>query len=56
MGFSRKEYWSELPFLPPENRLNPGTELTSLASPALADRFFITVPPGRPIGKIDADK
>ena len=24
MGFSRQEYWSELPFPPPENLSNPG--------------------------------
>ena len=47
-GCSKKEYWSELPFLPPEDRPDPGTELTSLASPALADRFFTTVRPGKP--------
>ena len=26
MGFSRKEYWSGLPFPPPGNLLNPGTK------------------------------
>ena len=26
MGFSRKEYWSGLPFLSPEDLSNPGTE------------------------------
>ena len=29
MGFSRQEYWSGLPFPPPENLPHPGTELTS---------------------------
>ena len=56
MGFSRQESWSGLPFPSPEDLPDPGIEPESLASPALADRFFITVPPGRPIGKIDADK
>ena len=41
MGFSRQEYWSELPCPPPGDLLNPGTEPTSLF-PALADGFFIT--------------
>jgi len=32
MGFSRQEYWSELPFPPPADLPNPGTEP---GSPAL---------------------
>jgi len=28
---------------------NPGIELASLGSPALAGRFFITAPPGKPL-------
>ena len=35
MGFSRQEYWSGLPCLPPEDLPNPGTEPTSPASAAL---------------------
>ena len=46
--FSRQGYWSGLPFLPPGNLPNPGIESTSLASPALANGFFITVPSGKP--------
>ena len=42
MGFSRQEYWSGLPFLPPQNLPDLGIEPTSLRSPALADRFFTT--------------
>ena len=42
MGFSRQEYWSGLPFPTPENLPDPGIELMSLASPALAGRFFTT--------------
>ena len=42
MKFSRPEYWSGLPFLPPKNLPNPGIEPASLASPALAGRFFST--------------
>ena len=40
MGFSRQEYWSELPFSPPGDLLHPGIETMSLISPALAGRFF----------------
>ena len=45
MGFSRREYWSRLPFPPPGDLSDPGIEPTSLASPALAREFFTTVPP-----------
>ena len=47
MEFSRQEYWSGLPFPPPGDLPNPGTEWVSLVSPALADRLFITEPPGK---------
>ena len=40
MGFSRQEYWSGLPFPSPENLPDPGTELRSLMSPAMAGSFF----------------
>ena len=40
MGFSRQEYWSGLPCLPPEDLPNPGIKLSSLTSPALAGRSF----------------
>ena len=46
MGFPRQEYWSELPFPPPGDLPNPGVEP---ASPVLADRFFSTAPPGKPL-------
>ena len=42
MGFSRQEYCSGLPFLPPEDLPNPGIEPASTAFPALAGRFFTT--------------
>ena len=42
MGFSRQEYWSGFPCLPPGNLLNPGIEPASLMSPELAGRFFTT--------------
>ena len=40
VGFSRQEYWSELPCAPPEDLFNPGIKPKSLKSPALADWFF----------------
>ena len=49
MGFSRQEYWSELPFPPPGGLPNPGTEPMSLTSPALAGRFFTLALLGKPI-------
>ena len=52
-GFSvhdifQEEYWSELPFPPLEDLLNPGTESVSPAAPELVGRFFTTEPPGNP--------
>ena len=46
MGFSRQEYWSGLPFLPPGDLPGPGIEPKS---PALADGFFTTKPTGKPL-------
>ena len=45
MRFSRQEYWSVLPFPPPGDLPNQGIKPTSPASPALASKFFTTVPP-----------
>ena len=42
-GFSRQEYWSGLPFLPPRDLPDPEIELAFLISPALAGRFFIYI-------------
>ena len=42
VGFSRQEYWSGLPFPPPGDLPDPGFKPASLASPALAGRFFTT--------------
>ena len=42
MGFSRQEYWSELPCPPPGDLPNPGIKPKSLVSPALAGGFFTT--------------
>ena len=44
MGFPRQEYWSGLPGDLPD----PGIKSASLASPALAGRFFTSEPPGKP--------
>ena len=49
MGFSSQEFWSELPFPSPGALLNSRIELASLGSPALADGFFTTEPPAKPI-------
>ena len=35
MGFSRREYWSGLPFPPPGNLPDPGFKPASFKSPAL---------------------
>ena len=47
MGFPRQEYWSQLPFLSPGDLPNPGIELVSLVSPALAGGFSTTELPGK---------
>ena len=48
MGFSKQEYWSGLPFPLPGDFPNPGTELVSPTTPALAGRFFIIEPLRKP--------
>ena len=45
MGFSRQEYWSELPHPPPGDLPDPGIKPASLVSPALAGGFFTTSAP-----------
>ena len=47
MGFSRQEYWSRLPCPSPGNLPNPGTELVSLTSLALAGGSLPLAPPGK---------
>ena len=42
MGFSRQEYWSDLPVPSPGYLPNPGIESTSFAPPVLTSRFFTT--------------
>jgi len=51
VGFSKKKYWSGLPFPPPGNLPQPGIEPFSHAFPALAGKFLTTEPPGK--AKID---
>ena len=47
MEFSRQEYETGLPFPPPGDFPNPGTELWSSESPALTGGFFTTESPGK---------
>ena len=42
MGFSRQEYWSGFSGPPPGDLPDPGIELASLMSSALAGKFFTT--------------
>ena len=42
MGVSQQEYWSGLPFPPPEGIPDSGMEVASPVSPALEGRFFTT--------------
>ena len=49
MEFLRLEYWTGLPFPPPEDLPNPGLEHLSHASSELAGGFFTTDLPGKPL-------
>ena len=49
MGFSRQEYWSELPFPSPQDLPGPGIKLRS---PALQADTLTSEPPGKPILQI----
>ena len=53
MEFSRQEYWSGLPYLPPGELPGPGIEPESLTSPALAAGSLPLVPRGKPTNFID---
>ena len=44
IGLSQQEYWSGLPFPPPEELSEPGIEPMS---PALTGGFFTTKPTGK---------
>ena len=46
LEFSRQEYWSGLPFLPPGDLPNPGIEPKS---PALQVDSILSESPGKPI-------
>ena len=48
MKVSRQDYWSVLPFPSLGNLPDPGIQIKSLASLALAGSLFTTVPPGKP--------
>ena len=45
MGFFWQDYWTGLPFPPPEGLPNSGTKPISPVSPAWAGAFFTTEPP-----------
>ena len=49
MGFPRQEYWSGVPFPVLEDPAHLGIKPSSPASLTLADTFFTTEPPGKPI-------
>ena len=51
MGFPRQEYWSGSLYPAPRDLPDPGIKPASLASPALAGRFFTT----EPLGKLSCD-
>ena len=48
MRFSRQEYWSRLPFSPPEDLSDPGMEPVSPAAPALQADSLHTEASGKP--------
>ena len=52
LGFSRRESWSGLPCPPSGDLPKPWIKLTSFMSPALADRFFTTESPEKPLRNI----
>jgi len=49
MGFSRQEYWSELPCPPSRDFPDPGTELASLSYPALHVDSLLLSHQGSPV-------
>jgi len=52
MEFSRQEYWSGLPFPPPEDLCDPGIKPASLV---LAGGFFTTELPEKPSSGLDVE-
>ena len=53
MGFSRQEYWSELPFPSPGDLSDPGLKP---GSPALQPDSFPSEPPGKVRSKLYEDR
>ena len=49
VGFSRQEYWSGLPFPPPEGLPDPGIEPVSPAAPAWQGDSSYAEPSGKPM-------
>ena len=49
MELSKQEYWSRLPFPTPVGLPHLGIEPMFLVSPALAGRFFTTIPPRKSV-------
>ena len=56
IGFSRQEYWSRLPCPPPGDLPDPGTEPTTLKSPALAGKLFTTSTTWEALGEREATR
>jgi len=56
MGFSRKEYWSGLPWPPPGDIPDPGMELTSLESLALTGGLFTPSTTWEALRKVPLDR
>ena len=56
MGFSRQEYWSELPSPPLEYLSDPGIEPAALMSPALAGEFFTTSATWEALSQVTPEK
>ena len=52
-GIFQARIMEGLSFPPLEDLPDPGIKPACLVSPALAGRFFITVPPGRPLATLD---
>ena len=48
MEFSRQEYWNGMPFPPPRDLSNPGTEFMSPVSSALQADYLPAELPGKP--------
>ena len=49
MGFSRQEYWSGLPYLPPGDFPDPGIKLLSLCLLHWQAGSLAVAPPGKPL-------